>query len=299
LQDATLVPEEEMTLPTSPEPKDLLNEWAVNPEQEVWVVDETKTELLPEQKSHGELIAFSIIRTLARDVTQLLTDAAQARTRLRGQQATASFKSGKLYKAYEAAINGNSTKEPLATFAGVIAKFLGQRSHIMQLLTTHLHVRESPEFKLTAVSTSGAVSTITSKQLNVVNNGVRRLMLSEWKPVRGPVDIVIDRAQALGLDPAQQGIQPHQFNMFRGKLAPTDPFEVRIIAGSDTESTLRDLLLLPDFFGYLTRMHQQAGHSPNLDVGIGKVLSGETPFLLTPYDVPAMIAAAKEQKSDA
>ena len=35
--------------------------------------------------------------------------------------------------------------------------------------------------------------------------------------------------------------------MLRGPLKPGDPLEVRIIAGSDTEPTLRDLLLLPDF----------------------------------------------------
>lgn len=289
-----------MTLPSSPEPKDLIDEWKANPDQEVWVVDETKTPLSTAHKSqgHGELIAFSIVRLRAKDATELLDQTALARTRLAPQDATASFKSGRLYGAYETSLRRGRSDGPLLAFVGIIAECLGHRQHIMQLLTTHLHVRGTPETKLTAVLPNGDVKANTSKQLNVVNNALRRL-IDEWKPARGPVDVVIDRAAALGLSPGQQGIQPHQFNMMRGPLKPGDSIEVRIIAGSDTEPTLRDLLLLPDFFGYLTRMHQQAGHSPNLDAAIEQVLSGQTPFLLAPFDLAAMISAAKQAAATA
>jgi hypothetical protein len=279
-------------------PQIIYDGWKRNPNQEIWLIDETKYELNLPHKEHGEIIAFSIVRLQAAIVTAYMEDIDEKRNALPGDKQR-NFKSGTLWRIFRQATNPSSAVSPseeddqpeLAQFISVIVNTLVQCKDIGVLISTHKNIADdSHTGKITSIAEDGTARINESKQLNLVNNLILRLM-DLWS-IKDSVDIVIDRSQALGLDPQQEGISKNQFRMHCGRLKTGTP-EIRMIAASDTNISFRDLLLLPDFFGYLVRKYR----STNIDRVLPDILSRRNLHYLVPFDLPAMIAAIRTGES--
>lgn len=274
---------------------ELVSEWLSAPEREIWLIDETKVDrdALPKaHRDHRGLLSYTAVRLTATRAVALLKNAEHARSKLPQQNRGKSYKSGDLWRAVTKArkrkpLQGLPRDLPLAA---TIALELMNCSHIVQLITTQKHVKALPAPGGTkTISEDGTERVIASARFNLVQNFILRL-IGEWKPSAEPIDIVIDRASDLGLHREQEGIAEDQFNMHVGRIKEGVP-TTRLIGGSDTGPALRDLLLLPDFFGYMIREYQQA----NTAHALAKVFSDEIPFHLVAFDVPEMIRRTRSR----
>jgi hypothetical protein len=197
-----------------------------------------------------------------------------------------SFKSGDLWRASQQA----DTQPELQQFVSVIAGVLAACKDIVLLITTQKNIKDDPHTgKFTSIAEDGSSRLNSSKQLNIVNSLILHL-IDKWN-IAEPVDVIIDRSQAFGLDPQQEGIRKDQIRMHYGKLKTNAP-DVRMVAADDNGIAFRDVLLLPDYFGYLVRKYRRT----NTDGALPDVLSGKIPFYIMSFDLPAMIAAAKAKE---
>jgi hypothetical protein len=212
----------------------------------------------------GSSHARRALRRCARKV--VLASASASRGQMRPELRERSFKSGKLYGAARDA-QTDDQKAELAELAGVTSQALESCTDVAQVFMTNDSLRNAPPSKMTFVRSGQPPLISTSGQLSMILNAVRALVV-KWSSKGALIDVVIDRSMALGLDPRQQEIRADQFSASRTQLL-NDPYEVRLVAGADTEPTLRDLLLLPDFLGYVIHRSWADGNMGDVIVAAG------------------------------
>jgi hypothetical protein len=261
-----------------PTTQDLYDEWIASPDRPVLLVDETR-EHAP--SGHGEFILFTSVQLNVEVLNVFLNRMQDERSNLPKEMRDNSIKGKNLF--------GNRVPPRYDPIAAAARDTLRRADAIVRLLTTSKHIKDT-KLRLSGKITSCSGEVISGPELVPVLNFLKWVAVNICPEPR-QVDVVIDRSQQLGLDPRQLGIKEEKFSVLGpGYLntatggGPTSLIcssLLRIIAGSDDLSGLRDLLLLPDAAGYLGLF------KPDMKPVKNEVLTG-TQFRIVRADMGAL-----------
>jgi len=264
-----------------PKPDEIYNEWADDPKRLIFLIDETRR---PIYEVGDEIILYTCVA-------------------LNGQAAHS------IMKAIQRA---RTTDEPFKGRDIVRPEVQRNSAPVISVWCQSLHLVEDVKIVATTGKGQKKISKSAKARFNLVpdQSGSRRPRILEGRELGtmihlilkmaidlkisgGQVDVIIDRSEQFGMATKKRRLPNDVMEVFGpsrldarpgGSQASLKcPAMFRLIADSD-EGPFRDLLMLPDFYGYL--LSRETNHGE-----LYKSLLKE-PVLLLPFD----IARAKEQQ---
>lgn len=243
--------------------EDVLSEWANEPTRKVTSIDESRR-----RTGQGEMVAYCCVIMTAGDALAFLHDASAAREFLPEGSCEEGFK-GRNFREY--------MKVPeFKRFLDVVGAAYGCHAQkIIRVITTLPYIQAAPKSRIHVESSDRAAGkkTVRGVELGVLLSFVSRLAV-ELGLESTRFDVVVDRSAQFGTDPNTRGLV-NEFEALRGPIGNAQ--DVSLIFDSD-QGPLKDLLLLPDFWGYVTL---NVSPKPQFWTDAeAEVLSGKIPFRL-------------------
>jgi hypothetical protein len=264
-----------------PKPDEICNEWAHDPKRPIFLIDETRR---PIYKARDEIILYTCVA-------------------LNGHSACSIMKSVQQVRATNEPFKGRDIMRPevqrlSAPVISVWCQSLQLVEDIKIAATTAKGQKKvSKDAKarfnlLPDQSGSGRPRILEGRELSTMIHLILKMAI-DLKIGPKQVDVIIDRSEQVGMAPKKRRLPVGLMEVFGpsrldirpggGQASLECPAMFRLIADSD-EGPFRDLLILPDFYGYL--VNREMKHAEWY-----RALLNET-VLLLPFD----IVKAKERQ---
>jgi hypothetical protein len=264
-----------------PKPEEIYNEWADDPNRPIFLVDETRR---PIYEAGDEIILYTCVALNGRAAHSIMQAAQQART------THESFKGRDIMRP--------EVQRDSARVISVWCRSLQFIEDIKIAATTgkgQKKISKNAKARFTLISDQSCSKLpriLEGRELSTMIHLILKMAI-DLKISGGQVDVIIDRSEQFGMAPRKRRLPNDVMEVFgpdRLDVRPGGsqaslkcPAMFRLIADSD-EGPFRDLLILPDCYGYL--LNRETNHAE-----LYKSLLKE-PVLFLPFD----IARAKAQQ---
>ncbi len=253
---------------------DILNDWSGDPERPIFLVDETRRPIFGKK---DEIIFFTCVSLKGKTANAVFKNIQAVRT------------TNNSFKALD--LNRPEVQRDFAPLVGNWCASLLLADNVNIVATTAKAEKKSKNTKarLRMIYKENDVQRppiVEGRELNTVLHLILKAAIDQGID-SGSIDVIVDSSDQMGLSSAKRRLSPGTFEVMGParldrrpdgtQASLTCPALFRIIASSDRGS-FRDLLMLPELFGYLS-LYGETDFSKTYDT------FSDNPFQVIPFSI--------------